>query len=1049
MNYSKINNLFGWLAFLIAAITYTLTLEPSTSFWDCGEFIACIYRLQVAHQPGAPLFTMIGKAFSLLSFGDVTKVAFWTNMASALASAATILFLFWSITMLAKKILVKKAEDLNTTNLILIIGSGLVGALAYTFSDTFWFSAVESEVYAQSSLCTAVVFWAILKFDAHADEPHADRWIVFIAYIMGLSIGIHLLNLLVIPVAALIFYFRRSKNVTASGTIWSFIVGVVVLGLVLWGIIQFTVKGAAYADLLFVNTLGFSFNSGAIVFYLLVVVTLVAGLYYSVTTSKPALFTAIGAFVAALTISAGIIGFIAAGAVLALLEYVLKVREKRYSLNMVLICTLFILFGYSSFVMIVIRAKAGTNLNNSDPQDAFALNSYLNRDQYGETPLVYGQYFDGKPVDQTEGATLYRRGEKKYEVAGKKLKTTYDHNTLFPRIFDNDANKSAFYREWLQMSQDETPNMGHNLGFFFSWQVQQMYGRYFLWNFWGRSNDMDGQNNSNGTDGNYISGLNFGKSLPSTVTHSKAYNRLFALPFIIGLLGLIYHFQRSKRDAAVVTVLFFFTGLAIVLYLNQNPLQPRERDYAYAGSFYVFTIWIGLGVLFIADLLRKVVNPKVGAAIATVVCLLAAPVLMASQEWDDHDRSTKLTPHDMASNYLNTCAPNAILFTYGDNDTYPLWYAQEVEGIRPDVRIVNLSLLGTDWYIRQMKQKMNDSEPLPITMPNNKFASGIRDIIYWNEQMNVKDTTELKEVFDFITSDNPDTKVQYESGLSQNYLPTKNFKITVNPDEVIRTGTVSANQKGDIVPAVTWKMNSNYVTKDNLALIDILAHNNWKRPVYFAITVGSENMMGLDKYLHDEGFAYHLQPLKTDTAQNAPDPMNTLVMYNNMMTKFKWGNMKNAKYLDHESVTMFLPIIQKQFNSLIANLTKEGHQDLAIKALNRYAEVMPDDIPYSEIALRKFYLTNNAFNLNQTALATKWTNQLDDFVTNLLDYNNKVMQNGGGEVNQRDVQLGLYILNGLMEYTSTHKQTALFNKLSAQFKGYEAKFGNVLGGQQQ
>lgn len=1048
MNYSKINNLFGWLAFLIAAITYTLTLEPSTSFWDCGEFIACIYRLQVAHQPGAPLFTMIGKAFSLLSFGDVTKVAFWTNMASALASAATILFLFWSITMLAKKILVKKAEDLNTTNLILIMGSGLVGALAYTFSDTFWFSAVESEVYAQSSLCTAVVFWAILKFDAHADEPQADRWIVFIAYIMGLSIGIHLLNLLVIPVAALIFYFRRSKNVTASGTIWSFILGVVVLGLVLWGIIQFTVKGAAYADLLFVNTLGFSFNSGAIVFYLLVLVALVAGLYYSVTTSKPALYAAIVAFVAALTISAGILGFIAAGAVLAFLEYVLKVREKRYSLNMVLICTLFILFGYSSFVMIVIRAKAGTNLNNSDPQDAFALNSYLNRDQYGETPLLYGQYFDGKPVDQTEGATLYRRGETKYEVAGKKLKTTYDHNTLFPRIFDNDPNKSAFYRDWLQMGQEETPNMGHNLGFFLSWQVQQMYNRYFLWNFWGRTNDMDGQNNSNGTDGNFISGLNFGKALPYTVTHSKAYNRLFALPFIIGLLGLIYHFQRNKRDAGVVAVLFFFTGLAIVLYLNQNPLQPRERDYAYAGSFYVFTIWIGLGVLFIADLLRKFLSPKVGAGIATVVCLLAAPVLMANQEWDDHDRSTKMTPHDMASNYLNSCAPNAILFTYGDNDTYPLWYAQEVEGIRPDVRIVNLSLLGTDWYIRQMKQKMNDSEPLPITMPNKKFASGVRDIIYWNEQMNVKDTTELKEVFDFITSDNPDTKVQYESGLTQNYLPTKNFKITVNPDEVISTGTVSASQRADIVPAVTWKMNSNYVTKDNLALIDILAHNNWKRPIYFAITVGSENMMGLDKYLHDEGFAYHLQPLKPDTAQNAPDPMNTLVMYNNMMTKFKWGNMKNAKYLDHESVTMFLPIIQKQFNSLIANLTKEGHQDLAIKALNRYAEVMPDDIPYSEIALRKFYLTNNAYNLNQTALANKWTNQLDDFITNILDYNYKVMQNGGGEMNQRDVQLCLYVLNGLMEYTSTHKQTALFNKLSAQFKGYEAKFGNVLGGQQ-
>ncbi|WP_345948804.1 DUF2723 domain-containing protein [Mucilaginibacter sp. PAMB04274] len=1045
MNYNKINNLFGWLSFLIAAITYTLTLEPSTSFWDCGEFIACIYRLQVAHQPGAPLFTMIGKAFSLLSFGDVTKVAYWTNMASAIASAATILFLFWSITMLAKKILIKKAEDLNITNTILIIGAGLVGALAYTFSDTFWFSAVESEVYAQSSLCTAVVFWAILKFDAHADEPGADRWIVFIAYIMGLSIGIHLLNLLVIPVIALILYFRRAKNVTASGTIWSFIIGVVVLGLVLWGIIQFTVKGAAYADLWFVNTLGFSFNSGAIVFYLLVVAALVAGVYYSVTLSKGALIVAVASFIIALSISGGIVGLIAAVAVLALLEYVLKVRQKRYSLNMVLLCTMFILLGYSSFVMIVVRAKAGTNLNNSDPQDAFALNSYLNRDQYGETPLLYGQYFDSKPQESKEGATIYRRGATKYEIAGKKSSTVYDRNTLFPRIYDTDGNKSAFYREWLQLGPEEQPNMSHNLGFFFSWQVHQMYNRYFLWNFAGRTNDMDGQNNSKGTDGNWLSPFDWFKAFPSTVTESNAYNRLYCLPLIIGILGLIYHFQRNKRDAGVVAVLFFFTGLAILLYLNQNPLQPRERDYAYVGSFYVFAIWIGLGVLFIAQLLSKVLSPKVSAAVATVACLLAAPVLMGFQEWDDHDRSTKMTPHDMAANYLNSCAPNAILFTYGDNDTYPLWYAQEVENIRPDVRIVNLSLLGTDWYIRQMKQKMNESAPLPITMPNEKFAAGIRDVIYWSDQMNVTDTTELKEVFDFITSDNKETQVQYENGMTMNYLPTKNFKLSVNPDEVIRTGTVPASQKNNIVPAITWKYNSNYVTKDNLALMDILSHNNWKRPVYFAITVGNENMMGLDKYMHDEGFAYRLQPLKADTAANAPEPVNTMVMYNNMMTKYKWGNMKTAKYLDHESVTMFYPIIIKQFNSLVSNLMKEGHNDLAVNALKRFDEVMPSTIPFGEVALRKFYLNNSAYDLNQTQLANKWTEELDKYIVNSLDFNYNAMQKGG-ELNQRDIQLGIYMLNGLVELTNTHHQTALHSKLSAQYKGYEAKFGNVLGG---
>ncbi|WP_158827089.1 glycosyltransferase family 117 protein [Mucilaginibacter lacusdianchii] len=1045
MNYSKINNLFGWLTFLIATATYVLTLEPSTSFWDCGEFIACIYRLQVAHQPGAPLFTMIGKAFSLLSFGDRTKVAFWTNFSSALASGATILFLFWSITALAKKILVKRAEELTATNTILIIGAGLVGALAYTFSDTFWFSAVESEVYAQSSLCTAIVFWGILKFDAHADEPGADRWIIFIAYIMGLSIGVHLLNLLVMPAIALVVYFRRAKNVKASGVIGALAVGVIVLGLVLWGIIQFTVKGAAFSDLLFVNTFKMGFGTGAMAFYVLIIITLVAGIYYSVTTSKPALIVACVTFLLALTFSAGIIGLIAGAVVLAALEYILHVRNKRYVLNMVLICTLFILFGYSSFVMILIRAKAGTNLNNSDPQDAFALNSYLNRDQYGETPLLYGQYFDGKPVDQSEGATLYRRGNTQYEVAGKKMKTTYDHNTLFPRLFDSDANKVQFYRQWLEMGENQAPTFGDNLKFFFSWQVYQMYFRYFMWNFAGRTNEMDGQNNSAGTDGNWIGPLDWFKHFPGTVTQSKSYNNLYFLPLIIGLLGLYYHFKRDQRDAGVVAVLFFFTGLAIVLYLNQNPLQPRERDYAYAGSFYVFAIWIGLGVLCIAEFLNKKLNAKTGAIIATVVCLLAAPVLMASQEWDDHDRSTKLTPRDMASNYLNSCEPNAILFTYGDNDTYPLWYAQEVEGIRPDVRIVNLSLLGTDWYIRQMKQQMNASAPLPITMPNDKFVAGVRDIIYYSDQMKIAGATDVKDVFDFITSDNPDAKVEYENGMKMNFLPTKNFKIPLNADELIRTGTINANQRAQVDSAMTWTINSNYVTKDNLALIDILAHNNWKRPIYFAITVGGENMMGMDKYMHDEGFAYHLQPLRPDTAANGPLPTNTQVMYNNMMNKFKYGNMKNAKYLDHESLTMFYPILLRQFNTLTTNLIQEGDLEKAKNIIKKVDDVLPAGIMLDEVALRKFYLLEGAYKVNQPQIGNKWSEQVNGYITNLLDYNYDNLQKNAASVNQRDVQFSLSLLNGLIGLTKDYHQQSLNQKYSNEFKGYETKFASIMG----
>ncbi|WP_246229773.1 glycosyltransferase family 117 protein [Mucilaginibacter humi] len=630
MKYNKINNLFGWLAFAIATITYVLTLEPSSSFWDCGEFIACIYRLQVAHQPGAPLFTMLGKAFSLLSFGDITKVAYWTNMASALASSATILFLFWTITALAKKILIKKEGDLHLTNIILIIGAGLVGSLAYAFSDTFWFSAVESEVYAQSSLCTAIVFWAILKWDAHADEPGADKWIIFIAYVMGLSIGIHLLNLLVIPAIALVIYFRKSPTATTGGTIKAFLLGVVIVAAVLWGIIQYTVKGAAFSDLFFVNTLGFGFGSGAIAFFLLLTATIVSGIIFTKNESKTALIVMVASFILTLTISAGILGLVLAIAIVALLEYIVKIRTKRFALNSFLICFAFILFGYSSFVMIVIRAKAGTNLNNSNPQDAFALNGYLNRDQYGDTPLLYGQFFDSKPVDQTEGATLYRRGEKKYEVAGKKLTTIYDRNTIFPRMFSEKAGHADFYRSWVGLGEGQNPTFADNLNFFFTRQVNQMYTRYFMWNFAGRTNELDGQ--QKGIDGDWISGWNFSKQLPYSVTKSKSYNRLFFLPLILGLMGIYFHFKRNQKDAGVVGVLFFFTGIAILLYLNQDPLQPRERDYAYAGSFYAFAIWIGLAVLFIADLLRRNKEKAVNAAVlSTVVCLAVGPILMANQ----------------------------------------------------------------------------------------------------------------------------------------------------------------------------------------------------------------------------------------------------------------------------------------------------------------------------------------------------------------------------------------------------------------------------------
>ena len=997
MNYKKINNYTGWLAFGIALITYTLTLEPSVSFWDCGEFIACIYRMQVAHQPGAPLFTMIGKVMTLLSFGNNTKVAWWANFTSAIASAATILFLFWTITALAKKMLIKKAEDLTLANLIAIMGAGMVGALAYTFSDTFWFSAVESEVYAQSSLCTAIVFWAILKWDAHADEPGADKWIIFIAYVMGLSIGIHLLNLLVIPPIALIIYYRRAKTTTTKGAIGAFLLGVVVLALILWGIIQFSVKGAAYADLLFVNTLGFGFGSGAIAFYLLLFALIIGGIYYSI-------------------------------------------RRNRVTLNMIFICTAFIFFGYSSFVMIVIRAKASTNLNNSDPQDAFSLNSYLNRDQYGETPLLYGNYFDAKLTDQTKtGETMYRKGKTKYEVVGKKLKNVFDHNTVFPRMFSQRPGHPEFYKSWENLSGNQSPTFADNLSFFLTWQVNQMYTRYFLWNFVGRTNEMDGQLSTKGVDGSWMSGWNFGKVLPASVTQSKSYNRLYFLPLILGLLGAIYHFRRRHRDAGVVALLFFFTGIAIVLYLNQDPLQPRERDYAYAGSFYAFAIWIGLGVLFVFELLAKKERSKNAAILATVVCLSLVPVLMAGQEWNDHDRSTKLTAHDMAYNFLNTCAPNAILFTYADNDTYPMWYLQEVENVRPDVRIINLSLLGTDWYIRQMKTKMNQSAPAPITMPNEKFAAGIRDVLYYSDAK--IPGMEVKNLFDFITSDKDNDKAHYQNGEVANYLPTKRLAIKVNADDVLKTRTIPAIQKAQVDTFMTFVYPSDYVTKQNLALLDIMAHNDWKRPIYFTLTVPQDYMMGMEKYMYNEGFAYHLLPLKPDTSVGLLGGVNSQTMYHNLMTKFKWGNMKYATYLDHESLTTFYPLISTIFLNLAQNLAREGHPEQAKNVLEKYDEVMPAIVLSSDIAIRKYYMAATAYKLNDVLLGNKITGQLYGYVTNLLYYNYTLFKDGKTDLNNNDIQLAMSMLNGMAQLTQQSHQTEFSNKCAAEVKDYELKFG--------
>ncbi|RNL50135.1 glycosyltransferase family 117 protein [Pedobacter jejuensis] len=1011
MNYSKVNNITGWVCFLIATITYVLTLEPSVSFWDCGEFIASALKMQVVHQPGAPLFLMLQRFFSIFAFGDVTKVAYWMNIGSALSSAATILFLFWTITALAKKTLVKAGEVLTNAQLISIMGAGAVGALAYAFSDSFWFSAVESEVYAQSSLFTAIVFWGILKWEAHADEPKADRWLLFIAYIMGLSIGIHLLNLLTIPAIAFIYYFKKTNKPTTSGIFKTLLVGILILGVIQYGIIQYLVSFGAYFDLFFVNTLGLGFGTGVLFFAILI----------------------IGAFVWAIRYS---------------------IKHQKKLLNLGLISTVLIIFGYASFAMIIIRAKADPNLNNSAPKDAFSFLSYLNREQYGDRPLLFGPNYNSERTGVSEGKTIWRKGADKYEVAGKKNDYEYADNTFLPRMYSDDQKHADFYKEWMHLDDSKKPNTVDNVGFLFSYQIGYMYMRYFGWNFVGRQNDEQGQ--GSGFEGTSLSGIKpidavwhgDQSHLPPSTVDNKAYNRFFFLPLIIGLLGAIWHFGRNQKDAGVVGLLFFFTGIAIVLYLNQKPLEPRERDYAYVGSFYAFSIWIGLGVLAIKEWLFKKLTPATGAVAATVIGLFAAPVIMAQQGWDDHDRSTKLVAHDIAYDYLQSCAPNAILFTYGDNDTYPLWYIQEVEKVRPDVRIVNLSLFDTDWYINGMKQKQNDSEPLPISMKESQFVQGERDVMPYDDYK-IAGSVELKNIVDLLLSDNADDKVAMQDGTKSNFLPTKNFKLTINPQEVIGTGTVPAADANKIAPTMEWKFNKGYVTKGTLAMLDILAHNNWKRPIYFASTVPSEQYNGLDKYLYNEGLALRLLPLKADTAttDEREELLNTPVLYKNIMDKFKWGNIKTAKYLDPQSSDDTF-IFTNILSSLTGSLIKEGKIEEAKKVADKYYEVMPDKFFGIRTVVVKYYMAENLYKLGETTRANDILMKSGDYIQKELTYLADISASKGSLSGTQNVQTGLYYLDRMIKTSKAMGQTKVSSQLERQFAGLESRFSGYFGQQQ-
>lgn len=1003
-SYKKLNNLFGWLCFTVATLTYFLTMEPTSSFWDCGEFIACIHRLQVAHQPGAPLFTMIYKVFTLLAGGNPEKIAYFSNFGSVLSSGFTILFLFWTITAIAKKIYLKAGGELKQGRVWAVMGAGLVGSLAYTFSDTFWFSAVESEVYALSSLGTAITFWAILKWENHADEPRADRWLIFIAYLIGLFIGVHLLNLLTIPAMALVYYFKRYPY-TRWGAFWAFVTGGIVLLIVQYAVIPGLIFLAARFELLFVNSFGLPFDSGLIFMILLLAAGLTWGLYYSW-------------------------------------------QKKKVLLNTALLCLTYIIIGYSSYAMIVIRAKANPNLNNTHPNNAISLLSYLNREQYGDRPLFHGQYFTAEIEGQEDGSKIYRKGKDKYEVAGQKPVYVYDsgQQTFFPRIYSHDQNHPMAYRYWLNLPEGKVPTFGDNFEFFLTYQVGYMYLRYFMWNFAGRVNDTQGIMND--LDGNWLSGIKFIdesrlgnlKELPDSIKNNAAHNKLYFLPLILGIIGFLYHYKRDRKDTLVVFLLFFFTGLAIVLYLNQTPMQPRERDYAYVGSFYAFAIWIGLGVLAICDVLARKINFRIAAALSTAVTLLAVPVLMASQEWDDHDRSGRYVVRDIAANYLNSTAPNSVLFTYGDNDTYPLWYAQEVENIRPDVRIVNLSLLGTGWYGRQMKDSMNASPPLNISWENEKFETGVRDVIPFSDR-NLPGYTNLKQVMEFVGSDDPQAKAQLTSGEAVNYMPTDKFSLPVNREDAIRSG--AATEADSIVSVMQWQVpNKRMFTKSDLLQLDIIAGSLWERPVYFASSIPSQYMVGLnDKYVRNDGLALRIVPvLYKSEDPNLQGSVNADLLYDNLMNKFKWGGLETGNiHIDPETRRM-LGYFRLTFHQLADTLYQQGKTDSCVNVIDKFNEVVPKIYPDMGYAARDLMMAELYYKCEETEKGDKMLQDLSEYAKDHLDYFVSIDQSKLGAL-RGDLQNAIALLYQAIDLTKRQNRSELNEALQKDFESYAAKLG--------
>ena len=1082
-HFKLIDTLMGWITFAIAAFVYCSTIEPTASFWDCPEFITTAFKLEVGHPPGAPFFMLTGNLFSQLT-DDPTQVARMVNTMSALFSALCILFLFWSISHLVRKLVGENGQVSTLAQCITIEASALTGALAYTFSDTFWFSAVEGEVYAYSSLFTALVFWLMLKWEEHADEPHSDRWIILIAYLTGLSIGVHLLNLLCLPALVLIWYYKKYSNPNLKGSLVALCGSFALIAAVLYGIVPGIVKVGGWFELLFVNMLGFGFNTGMIV-YIFVLIAVVLWAVWETVHERSRLLGNISFTLAVALLGIPFYGYgwssvFIGVCVLAVLFLLLNWRVGKSSdggkhliscrlMNTTLLCMLMIMVGYSSYAVIVIRSSANTPMDQNSPEDIFTLGNYLSREQYGDRPLLYGQPYSAPvamkvegqyyvPVS-TQGAPEYQRVEKhsadepdRYRVIGHKTNYVYTYNMLFPRMYSDRHAKA--YEDWMggikgknvrieragESTSIKVPTFFENIYFFLSYQCNFMYWRYFMWNFAGRQNDLQG--NGELEHGNWITGIPFIDNmrlgdqslLPSELRNNKGRNVFYCLPLILGLIGFFWQVQKRVKTANggyadegvkqfwVVFFLFFMTGLAIVVYLNQTPMQPRERDYAYAGSFYAFAIWIGLGVAAVADLLKQYVlkNRATASAIVSSLCVLV-PLQMASQTWDDHDRSGRYTCRDFGQNYLQSLPQqgNPIIFTNGDNDTFPLWYCQETEGIRTDARVCNLSYLQTDWYIDQMKRPAYDSPAVPISWSRLQYVSGTREgvavrpgvleqvIGYYKDDPEAmrealgENPYELKNIIEkWILNDDEEMQM----------IPTDSIVMTIDKEAVRRSGMMIADDSIPDVMHISLK-GKRAVYKSELMIYEMLCRTNWERPLYIACTVGSDNYGSLGDNLVSEGLAERITPFNTAESGRTID---TKRMYDNVMNKYRYGGIDNPDiYLD-ETVTRMCLTHRRMFATLAMALMREGDKDRALKVVKRAEEAIPPTtVPHSymggSIDLARVWLVLG-HNKQAEKIALSIARNACEYLEWYSHMNSRMLQ-----MSARDIVYSCYMLNSTVE----------------------------------